>query len=55
MNIAICDDNEPDIKYIKKIIKNEFDSHNIKYELKLYDNAQSFQADSVREPQLQEQ
>jgi len=41
MNIAICDDNEPDIKYIKKIIKNEFDSHNIKYELKLYNNAQS--------------
>ena len=41
MNIAICDDNETDIKYIKKIVKNEFDSHNINCELSLYTDARS--------------
>ena len=41
MNIAICDDNETDIKYIRKIIKKEFASHNINCELSLYCDAKS--------------
>ena len=34
LNIAICDDNETDIKYIGKIIKKEFAAHNINCELR---------------------
>jgi len=39
LNIAICDDNETDIKYIRKIIKKEFDAHNINCNLNLYTDA----------------
>ena len=41
MNIAICDDNETDIKYIGKIIKKEFAAHNINCELSLHTDAKS--------------
>ena len=41
LNIAICDDNETDIKYIGKIIKKEFAAHNINCELSLHTDAKS--------------